>query len=157
MDFSTSLLIWTICLSVTVILFAASLIIIPLVVIKPYLDKRNEINERNSITDQRKLYMDMNPNEMNETVNEYIEGYIDKYIVYKFISKKVVYINQDAIDEMVRDLTKLIVIDISELYIFYIQMTRNISNDEELITAIHDIIMSISVEKVSSFNGTLDQ
>ena len=77
-------------------------------------------------------------------------------IVYKFVSKKVTYIKHEEVNIMVNDITKLIAVEISELYVFYIKMIREISTDEDLISFIHTRVQNACIDHVSTFNKTLE-
>ena len=55
---------------------------------------------------------------------------------------------------MVRDLTKFISLDISELYTYYISLITDIDDEESLVKYIHSRVMNISVEAVLSFNNS---
>ena len=91
---------------------------------------------------------------MNGYRDGYFEKYINRYITYKCVSKKIIYIKQEDVDEMVRDLTKFISLDISELYTYYISLITDIDDEESLVKYIHSRVMNISVEAVLSFNNS---
>ena len=55
---------------------------------------------------------------------------------------------------MVRVLTKFIILDISELYTYYISLITDMDDEESLVKYIHSRVMNISVEAVLSFNNS---
>ena len=91
---------------------------------------------------------------INQYIDEYFERYIQRYISMKFIVRKIEYIKEEDCEIMVRDITKVIALEISELYIFYIKMICNISNDEDLLKFINSKVKSIAVDQVSAFNSS---
>ena len=78
---------------------------------------------------------------------------MNRYITYKFIANKVIYIKQDDIEKMVSDTTKLIMIEISELYIYYIKLLRSIDNNEDLIQYIYSRVSTITIDTVANYNS----
>ena len=88
----------------------------------PYLNKKNEIREKEIKNKKYELFKDLDIDIMKQSLDQYFEGYVNRYITYKFLAKKNMYINSEEVEKMVNDLTKLIYLQISELYIFYITM-----------------------------------
>ena len=118
----------------------------------PYLDKKNELKEKEIKNEKYKIFLAADTENMTKELDEYFQKAINKYIIYKFVSKKISYIGADDLETMIKDLTKSIVIDISELYVFYISMTASISNQEDLVRYIRDKIKVISIDMVSNYN-----
>lgn len=124
--------------------------------INPYLETKNSIRNKQVKNNMNDLYSRLDPSIIEETVDAYITHYINQYILYNFIALKITYIKKEEIDKMIKNVTKNIMLDISELYIFYIKMIHSIENDEELLKFIHGKVMDISVESVSNFNKQLE-
>lgn len=118
----------------------------------PYLNKKNEIREKEIKNEKYRLFNDVNIEYIDEKIDKYFEKFVNRYIVYKFISNKVTFINGDDTEAMINDLTKLIVIDISELYVYYISMTTTIGNQQDLIRYIKNKVQNTTIEAVSNFN-----
>lgn len=123
--------------------------------IMPYLNKKNENKEKEIKNKKYELFKDLDPDIMKESIDKYFKSEVNRYIAYKFIANKSMYIKTDEINEMIKDVTKLIYIEISELYVFYIKMTRSIDNDDDLLEYIHNRIQNICIEAVSNFNSTM--
>lgn len=124
-------------------------------VIKPYLDRKNEIRYMEAIHRRNEIFMNLSPEAMIESVDKYMKSYVNRYILYKFISKKINYIKQEDVDKMIKDITISITSDISELYIFYISMIRDINTDDDLILFINNRIKNICVEEVMNYNSQM--
>ena len=75
-----------------------------------------------------------------------------RYIAYKFVANKMTFINNDDTETMIKDLSKLIIIEMSELYLNYIKLVTAINTDEDYIRYIHSRVQNVVIENVSSFN-----
>jgi len=139
------------------IIFLVSTIFIPAILyfnIIPYLNEKNSIRRQELKIKEYEMYSKVDINEVSNIVDNYFQKYINRYITYKFIAKKKIYVKQDEIELMVRDITKVISIQISELYVYYIKFLQNINNEEDLIKFIHSKVSELTIESVSSFNNS---
>ena len=139
------------------IIFLVSTIFIPAILyfnIIPYLNEKNSIRKQELKIKEYEMYSKVDINEVSNIVDNYFQKYINRYITYKFIAKKKIYVKQDEIELMVRDITKVISIQISELYVYYIKFLQNINNEEDLIKFIHNKVSELTIESVSSFNNS---
>lgn len=122
-------------------------------IIKPYMDEKNRIREIESKNKTYELFASIDPEAVQKELDTYFERYVNRYITYKFIANKVIYIKQDDIEKMVSDTTKLIMIEISELYIYYIKLLRSIDNNEDLIQYIYSRVSTITIDTVANYNS----
>lgn len=121
---------------------------------KNYLEPKNKLEEMKIKNEKYNLFSVLSIESINQYIDEYFERYIQRYISMKFIVRKIEYIKEEDCEIMVRDITKVIALEISELYIFYIKMICNISNDEDLLKFINSKVKSIAVDQVSAFNSS---
>ena len=121
----------------------------------PYLNRKNEILEKDVKNKKYQLFKDIDVEVVKTYIDSYFESYINRYIAYKFLSKKIMYSNSEEVETMISDTTKLIYIQISELYIFYINMIQSIKNDEDLLSFIHNKVENITVEIVTNYNNSM--
>lgn len=152
MDFNIFKMIYMSIIGVAII----SIVIVALIIINNYFKEKNKIDMIKAKNDQYSIFMQMDPEAILSTIDSFIETYVKRYIVYKFVSKKVTYIKHEEVNIMVNDITKLIAVEISELYVFYIKMIREISTDEDLISFIHTRVQNACIDHVSTFNKTLE-
>ena len=124
--------------------------------IVPYLNKKNDIMEQKVKNEKYQLFLSIDSDNIIDRINDYFEGYVKRYMAYKFISAKKDYIKSEEIEKMVSDLTKVIAIDISELYVFYIKTIQNINTDEDMISFIHSQVKKITIDYVSNYNKPSD-
>ena len=122
-------------------------------IIKPYINEKNRIREIESKNKTYELFANIDTEAVQKELDTYFERYVNRYITYKFIANKVIYIKQDDIEKMVSDTTKLIMIEISELYIYYIKLLRSIDNNEDLIQYIYSRVSTITIDTVANYNS----
>ena len=122
-------------------------------ILKPYMDEKNRIREIETKNKTYELFANIDPESVQKELDTYFERYVNRYITYKFIANKVIYIKQDDIEKMVSDTTKLIMIEISELYIYYIKLLRSIDNNEDLIQYIYSRVSTITIDTVANYNS----
>ena len=122
-------------------------------IVKPYMNEKNRIREIESKNKTYELFASIDPEAVQKELDTYFERYVNRYITYKFIANKVIYIKQDDIEKMVSDTTKLIMIEISELYIYYIKLLRAIDNNEDLIQYIYSRVSTITIDTVANYNS----
>lgn len=122
-------------------------------IVKPYINEKNRIREIESKNKTYELFASIDPEAVQKELDTYFERYVNRYITYKFIANKVIYIKQDDIEKMVSDTTKLIMIEISELYIYYIKLLRSIDNNEDLIQYIYSRVSTITIDTVANYNS----
>jgi hypothetical protein len=97
--------------------------------------------------------MRLDPKAIDTEINDFLSKYVREYIVNKFMVKQINFIRSDEANIMSRDITKLVMIDISDLYIFYIKMIESISDDDDLIAYINRRVKRIVIEEVSHYNS----
>jgi hypothetical protein len=122
----------------------------------PYFNKKNELLEKDVKNKANTFFSTIDIESVNKLITEYIQKYIDRYIVYKFISNKKLYINEESTDTMIKDVTKNVMRDISELYVFYFKLLYSIDDTEDLIRYVHDKVMIQTIDSVSSYNKSIE-
>lgn len=143
----------TLIIGIVSLLITAALLITFIKAVLPVINKRLDIKDKEVKNKKYELFINIDPDKIDEALNKYFETYINRYITYKFIANKSIYIKQEQVETMVRDVTKLIYINISELYIFYINMIGSVNGDDErLLEFIHTRVKNIAVETVSAYN-----
>ena len=120
-----------------------------------YINKKNELKEKEIKNKKYELFKTIDTEAMNKVIDDYFDQYINRYIAYKFLSKKQMYIKSEEMENMIKDLTKLIYIQISELYIFYISMNQSISNDDDLLEYIHTKVQNMCIESTMNYNSSM--
>ena len=73
----------------------------------PYLDKKNEIKDKEVKNKKYELFKDIDTDIIKQALDAYFEGYVNRYITYKFLSKFVPSIICDALSSLDGDKTIL--------------------------------------------------
>lgn len=119
--------------TIVLVLFILLLFYITAFIFKPYLEKRNEIEEKAVTLDQFELFMQIDVELIEKEIDKMIIKYVNDYSLKKFILQNVDYIRKPDINIMRKEIKMTITLEISELYIFYIKMLTSINNDEDLL------------------------
>lgn len=147
MNFSAIIVALIICITLVVIFYTG---INP--IIKRYLTIRNKEVENKKM----ELYLDISPELMEKEIDRFIDDYVKRYIVYRFMSKKIIYINDEECDKMVKSVTENILIELSELYLFYLRTLTDIPDDDALIRVVNTKVKNKCIEQVLDYNSSLE-
>lgn len=139
---------------IIVILVLSFLVWNTIYITKHYLEPKNKLEDMKIKNEKYNLFSTLSIESINLYINQYIENHIKDYISMKFFVRKITYIKEEDCEILVKDITKLIMLEISELYIFYIKMIYNISTDEDLLKFINLRVKLIAVEEVSTYNSS---
>jgi hypothetical protein len=121
----------------------------------PLLVKLVEDRDKSIKNKKYEIFNSVDIEEVQKKIDDYFESYISTYITYKFISKKINYIKADDIELMVKDITKMIYLEISELYVYYISLVYSLDDDDSLLKYIHKRVQNICIATVSNYNKTM--
>ena len=121
-------------------------------ILKRYLNIRNKEVENKKM----ELYLDISPELMEKEVDRFIDDYVKRYIVYRFMSKKIIYINDEECEKMVKNVTENILIELSELYLFYLRTLTDIPDDDALIRVVNTKVKNKCIEQVLDYNSALE-
>lgn len=111
-----------------------------------------ELKRMNFENTKMDLFVKLDPKKAEEEIDEYIQNKLNEYFVKKLLINKVEYIRKEQVDQMVKDLDKEIMLNISELYIFYIKLLTNIRNDNDLLIFIDSKVKDHVLQFVTEYN-----
>lgn len=141
---------------ITILLAIWSFIILVLIrqlILLPILKYKENIKNRELKIEESKLYSNIDINEVNALLDKYFDDRAKSYILNNFIKNKISYVNAEQKRAMVRDLTKSTILDISELYIYYIKLLHNLNTDDDLTSFIYVMISKYTEENVAALNS----
>lgn len=141
---------------ITILLAIWSFIILVLIrqlILLPILKYKENIKNKELKIEESKLYSNIDINEVNALLDKYFDDRAKSYILNNFIKNKVSYVNAEQKRAMVRDLTKSTILDISELYIYYIKLLHNLNTDDDLTSFIYVMISKYTEENVAALNS----
>lgn len=121
-----------------------------------YLIPKNKIREMEAKNQKYNLLSTISVEAVQKYIKDYIEEKINNYIMYKFISQRKNYIRDEDMEIMIKDVTKLIYLEISELYVFYIKLIYSINDDDSLLKYINMMVKELSIELVSNYNSSME-
>lgn len=137
------------------IIIVAYLIWATMYITNKYLIPKNE-NKQMELKNQKYSFLStLSAESINTALTEYFTNYLQKYIAYKFMSKKINYINEENVELMIKDITKLIYLEISELYVFYIRMIYTVRDDDDLLKYINSKVKEIAIDLVTNYNSSM--
>lgn len=99
------------------------------------------------------LQMRMDPKLAEKEVEDLVKNYVSQYGFVNFVSKQIPFIRDQQVNEMIRYLDKQIMLEISELYIFYIKCITNIEDENDLLIFVDKKVKDQVLEFVTNFNG----
>ena len=99
------------------------------------------------------LQMRMDPKLAEKEIEDLVKDYLNQYALVNFITKQIPFIREQEVNEMIRYLDKQILLEISELYIFYIRCIVNINDEDDLLAFIDRKVKEQVLEFVTNFNG----
>ena len=138
--------------SIIVALIYAGCINTFIILLFRYLNKMEERKDREIENEKMNLYSTLDINAIDKTIDEIIKKYINKYIIQNVLINGETYIKKDVIEEMVRDITKQFIVDISDLHLFYIKMLTNINTENDLLEFIYKKVCDRTLEIVTEYN-----
>ena len=121
--------------------------------IKPIIKRSLDIKEMKLKNDKYELFNTINTDTVNEILDNYVDKYIHRYVLYKFIANKIEYINKEDMEAMIKNVTKNILLDISELYVYYIGLITAIDSQVDLTSWVKNKVTNKCIEFVASYNS----
>lgn len=116
------------------------------------LNKKEKIKMKELELEKLKVFITIDTKLVNEEIDKFIKKYIDRYMIKNIIINDIDYIKKDQIDSMVKDITKLAIIEMSDLYLNYCTLLTNISNDDDLLNFIYYKTTDLVLNVVTEFN-----
>ena len=134
------------------IIITIILIFLSISKMKPQIDRWLDIKNKEVQTKEYEMFMEFDTENAIKLINDYIDDYIANYSLYNFALQDKEYIGQEDAEIMIKEITKTVVINLSELYLFYIKMLRGINSDEDLILYIRDIVKERALIYITETN-----
>lgn len=119
--------------------------------LRPTLIQYLNIREAEARTKREHLFMTLSPQEIQKEIDEYIDGYMNIYILYHFTGQDR-YIGEKEANEMITSITRTIYLHLSDLYRFYINQIRNIDDDNDLLVFLKDNVKERALLYISESN-----
>ena len=125
-------------------------------VFRKYVSKRVDrwldIKNKQAQTSEYDLFLNFDTEVAHNQINDLVDDYIATYVLYNFTINDKEYIGQEDAEKMIKEVTRTIVINLSDLYLFYFKMFRSIKNDEDLVLAVRDVVKERSLTYITEAN-----
>ena len=99
-----------------------------------------------------KFFGSVDTKKVQEELDNLINKYFAYYVLYNFEALNKNYIKEDEMTQAIKDITKNIVIEMSELYSFYFKMLYDIESEEQLTAKIHEMVTDTMIAYAADFN-----
>jgi len=139
-------------INITLIIIVCIICISTIIGFIMYIKSMKEIKNKELDIKRFELYKNISPNDTEKLVDDYISNKLNKYATTKIIAKGIDYIKEEEADKMVKDISSDVIISMSDLYIFYIKLLANISNEDDLIKYIYDKVSDACILFIMDFN-----
>ena len=121
-------------------------------IISNYLTIKNKLRALEIDNKKYELFMNIDTKATEDEINSLIENYLNRYVLENFIINGEDFIRKDDIEIMIRELDKQIIVELSDLYIFYIKILIDVKNEDDIIAYIHRKTKDIVLNFVTEFN-----
>lgn len=117
--------------------------------LKRSLDIKDKVIEN----DKYRLFAQMNTDAIREEINKMIESYVSKYALYNFVYPNVNYITNEGGITCIKEVTKTIILEMSELYVFYFKILYNIQDEDDLLKHIKELVEDYVMAYAAEYNN----
>ena len=145
--------------SISIIITRLYLMIMGIILVilsKKWIDKIIDNRHIELDNEKYRIYMDISPNTVEEEIDKFIKDKLDQYMLENFIIQDIQFIKADEIEKMIKDLDKIVLLSMSDLYVFYCKLLTNISNEDDLIRFINDKVRNLVLAVVTEFNKPVE-
>lgn len=124
------------------------------VIVSIYLiNKWEKINNRSTETEKFNLFSKINPSSVNEEIEKWIKEYMNTYIFKNIISQGTTYIKSEEADALVKNVTRGLLIEMSDMYLFYIKLLVNLNDDDSLVEYMYRKVSKLAINFITEFNS----
>ena len=114
--------------------------------------KKNALREKEIENERMKLLMDVNPKAAREEIEEFVRRYFGEYTLYNFVAPKKLYINKEDGELGIKEISKKIMLNISETYVFYFKLLYYINDQDDLLEKITEIVTEQMLSYMVEYN-----
>jgi hypothetical protein len=114
--------------------------------------KKNLLKEKELENQKMELMMKIDTKAARAEIDSLIERYFGEYTLYNFVAQKVVYIKKEDAELAVKEITKRIIMNMSETYIFYMKILYFIDDEDGLLEKITDMVSEQMISYMVEYN-----
>jgi len=142
---------YTISMLVIILLMIGVFVIIHLNMVQ-LIKERNEIEANDIKNNLYKLYTELDPDVIHQNIDNLIDKEIAKYMVINIRTRESQYMNSQDIDNMVKNVSANIYLNLSDMYITFIRLVYNVNSSDDLIIFINDAVKMRAIDVVAENN-----
>lgn len=100
-----------------------------------------------------KLYSTIDASAVKTELETLIRDYISRYMIKNIMINHIDIIKNDQMDQMTKDVTKDVILNMSDMYLQYCKLLYNINNEDDLTNVIYYLTVDIVLDVVTKFNN----
>jgi len=117
-----------------------------------FTNKRQSQKDFELELEKYKFFASVDTKAIKDEIDNLVNQYFSYYVLYNFEAYHKDYIKKDEMDKGIRDITKNIVIEMSELYSFYFRMIYNIDTEEQMTSKVFELVTDTMIAYASDYN-----
>lgn len=140
---------------INILLKVALVVLVFIVVLKLYkffTTKYETIKNKQLENEKLKLYSTIDGKLVKEELIQLIRDYTARYMTKNIMVNQIDFIKNDQMDEMVKEITKEVILEMSDLYLSYCKLLYNIDNEDDLLRVIYYLTVDVVLDVVTRFN-----
>ena len=100
-----------------------------------------------------KFFGSVDTKKIGEELDDMVKDYFGYYVLYHFQAQGKKYIKEDEMRQGVKEITKSIIMDMSELYTFYFKMLYQIDTEEALTAKVYEMVNNDMIAFAADYNA----
>ena len=116
------------------------------------IEKKNDIRDKQVKNELYKLYSQIDPDILIQSIDSLVDRKIQEYMLINIDTRESRYMNAQDTDDMIKNVSASLYLNLSDMYITFIKMIHSISSDEDLIVFINNEVKMRSIPIVLENN-----
>ena len=140
-------------LIITILMVTALFILLILSKIANNMNNMVSVKENEIKTNLYNLYSDLDLSRIEDSINDTIKSYINKWVLVNITTKGDNYIKDQEVEELITYVTSTFIIEMSEVHLFYVKCLTNIDTEDDLIRYIREKTKFLVLDFITEFNN----
>ena len=134
------------------ILFISGLLVLGFIFINRNINKKLDIKSNEVRNDLYRIYMDIDLIKTEETLDNILKDYINKWVLINITANGEDYIKEPEVQELIKYVTTNFIANMSDVHLFYIRCLTTISNDDDIIRFIRNKVKYLVLDFITDYN-----
>ena len=140
-------------LIITILMVTALFILLILSKIANNMNNMVSVKENEIKTNLYNLYSDLDLSRIEDSINNTIKSYINKWVLVNITTKGDNYIKDQEVEELITYVTSTFILEMSEVHLFYVKCLTNIDTEDDLIRYIREKTKFLVLDFITEFNN----